>query len=123
MQPEQPGHLILPRSRAVLIPVPHALDQCKRRPAPGLGPILEELLELNRLLHPAWHPRRPEPSRLATLPQSLHRMQLHLRIEHSDEPVKLPLVEGPDELSNWINHVRAATQAPSSSMTLLELLP
>jgi hypothetical protein len=29
-------------------------------------------------------------------------MKLHLRIEHCYKSVKIPLVEGPDELSNWV---------------------
>jgi len=35
-------------------------------------------------------------------------MKLHLRIEHCDKRIEVPLVERPDELSYWINHVRAS---------------
>lgn len=40
-------------------------------------------------------------------------MQLHLGIEDRNEPIQISLVEGPDELSNWVvNHKLSRAQRP-----------
>src|SRR6188472_1494088 len=104
-QLEQPAHLFLARRRAVLVPAPDPLDQRQRVSPTALGVILEQLLQLDCLLHPAGRASRPKTRGLRSLPQPLHRVQLNFRIEHSDEPIQIALVEGPDELTNGIvNH-------------------
>ena len=97
VQLEEPSHLVGTRVRAVLIPVPHTPYQ---RQSPLS--VLEQLLHLDRLLHPAWFTGCPPPGSVPALAQTLHRMKLDLPIEHSNESVQIALVECANELSNGI---------------------
>src|SRR6187549_3653495 len=101
-QLEEPGHLVLAGGRAVFVPVPVASDQRHCRASAALGPVLVELLQLDRLLHPARGPRRPEPRRLDPLAHPLHRMQFHLGVQDLDERIQVPLVERADELTDGV---------------------
>src|SRR3954453_9697324 len=92
-QLEDPGHRVDARLRAVLLPGPAAPDQRHRGPA-ARGLVLIELVELDRLLHPAGRARRPQPRRVAPLAHAPHRVQLHVGIEHRHEGVEVALVEG-----------------------------
>src|SRR5689334_12467958 len=102
VQLEQPGHLVIPSRRAVLVPVPSPLDQSERSSTAPLRVVLEQLLHLDRLLHTPRRPRCPNPCRLNALAQPLHRMKLHLWVERVDKRVEVPLVEGADELPNGV---------------------
>src|SRR5215203_2625040 len=113
-QLEGPGHLVDPGDAFVLFPVPVTQDQRHGAAAAALGPVLVELLQLDRLLDTA---RRPDPRRLDSLPQPPARVQLDLRVEDRDEGVQIPLVEGADELADGVSH------APLGAVALLELFP
>src|SRR6186997_1565777 len=112
---EGPRDLVHPRLAAVLGPVPAPPDQRHRPPAAALEPFLVELLQLDRLLHPARLPRRPDPRRLDSLPQPPSGVQLDPGVENRDESVEVPLVEGADELADGINHLPEGAQ-PSRSV-------
>src|ERR1700733_435925 len=102
-QLEGPGHLVLARELAfVVVPVPAAHDQRHRPPAAGRAPVLVELLEVDRLLHPTTLARGPEPRRVDPPQEALHRVQLDLRVEHRTERVEVALIESADELPNRI---------------------
>src|SRR4051794_23900701 len=116
-QLEEPGHLIDPRLAAVLFPAPATPDQRHGPAATPLQPFLVELLQLDRLLHPTRLPGRPEPRRLASLPQPAPRVQFHVRVENCDEGIEVPLVESADELADGIGQ-----SAPSGAVALLVLL-
>src|SRR5215218_2901832 len=72
-QLEGPGHLVDPGDAFVLLPVPMAQDQRDGAAAATLGPVLVELLQLDRLLDTAGSPRRPHAGRLGPLPQPTAR--------------------------------------------------
>src|ERR1044071_353797 len=111
VQLENPGHHVLPRRRTILVPMPLPPDQRECSAAPRLGVVLEQLLQLNRLLHTTRSSCRPHPRRLDSLPQPLHRVQFNLGIEGADERLEIPLVEAPDELTNRIvGHERPSRQ-------------
>src|ERR1700761_461746 len=75
MQLEDPGHLVLARELAVVVPVPASHDQSDGAAATALGVALVKLLELDRLLDPARLARRPLAPRLRPLQKPLHRVQ------------------------------------------------
>src|SRR5262249_52871415 len=79
-QLEAPGHLIDAGERIVLRPAPSPSDQRHGLPSAPLEPFLVELLELDRLLHATWLPRRPNPRPLAPLAQTAGSVQLNLGI-------------------------------------------
>src|SRR4051812_15136699 len=116
-QLERPGHFLGARFAAVLFPPPAAPDQGDGAAAAPLQPFLVELLQLNRLLHAARLPRRPDPRRLSPPPQPATGMQLDLRVKHRHEGIQVALVEGADELADGIGHA-----APSGAVALLVLL-
>src|SRR4051812_26098403 len=115
-EPEQPRHLVDPRLAAVL-PAPATPDQRHGAAATPLKSFLVELLQLDRLLHPARLPRRPDPRRLASLPQPAPRVELDLRVENRDKRIQIALVESADELADGIGQ-----GAPSGAVALLVLL-
>src|SRR6187551_3164504 len=97
--------------------MPGPLDQRQRPATARLGVVLEQLLDRDRLLHPPRRPRRPNPSSIPALAQTLHRVKLNLRIEHRNEPIQIPLVEGADELT-----YRIVAQGALRTVALLVLL-
>src|SRR5881394_1274444 len=97
VQLEEPGHLVVPCRRPILVPMPRALDQSQ-----GAFSVLKQFVQLDRLLHASGLAGRPSPRRLPSLPQALHRMKLNLRIEHSNKGVQISLVERANELPNRI---------------------
>ncbi len=103
VQLEEPGHLVLPGRRAVLVPAPDPPDQRQRPAATGLGVVLVELLQLDRLLHPTRRPRRPQPRRLdapCAVPSSSAARPRGRAPRRTQS--RSPLVEGADELADRV---------------------
>src|SRR5436853_662515 len=114
---EGPGHEVDAGDAFVFLPVPAPQDQRHRPAAASLGPVLIEVLQLDRLLNAPRRPRRPHPRCLDSLPQPPARVQLDLRVEDGDKRIQVALVEGADELADRVSH------APLGAVALLELFP
>ena len=99
-QLEEPGHFVPARRRAILIPMPSPCDQCH-----SAIRILIKLIEDDRLLDSARLSSGPQPCRLYAFPQAPPGMKFDIRVQGLNKPIKVSLIEGPNELPNRVDHL------------------